>query len=928
MMALKRRVVGQRRRRRTQRDGLLFELENGKPKLLLASYGESKVSSKTGFCQLPQKTRTQQKATVISKQCLKESERSQRERKCAGPAGGSRAEQVMVHSRRKTKDRSSSDRTHITGVVRVHSESKTRTTDESSKVTEKTVKESLVCLTQDQLQQILNTIKASGQNVQDDSKTHIQNRGPAVCTNEDGIVNETVAGGIAGLRLDSSVTQESSPGQGDVKKPVDSSPSGLFNTLGQREREREALEEKRAQWRRELDEQMVLKQQQKSNTGILPQSEPCLGPSAGPGSSEQLSQQVQEDRMARTGTETMSSKPPQPDCSRRAVPAAVRSAFVLGEATPLEHAFSEEKKEEQRRWLQNLEQQREEARIRKQLERRIQSQAEDHERWAMHFDSFQRGPHLQPLPHPVPEGGEPDVGSSLSHHRSPSGALSTAWEAMSTFGGDSVGRASVDPTQAFQAKSRHLRTMTALLDPAQIEERERKRIKQLEHQRAIEAQVEERRRQKEKEEAARQALEQEEERRVARERDLLQQQYLMDTQRQRHKEELHTRKTEELYLSVQRAQEEAQKDKHVQRIRELARKGHDVSNLLRGLECESSSPGQGSVSLVMSETAAQRVRTPTTARKDMAVQTETNTTSPPETEVTVSTYGNVIAQAIPGQHQASANIRGSRRETRLAEKNMGKENLCAAPEADPYEAYARTDRSRAQRPGRKPEWNTHMPSKAFVPASGRYPADLQRHRQESRLRRQMELMTLVEKNGFPKTALRGDSPQSRPQKQENLSHQKVEDAHRTPSTTVTQRGCSPPVPAVRNLLQQFHTPSPTQTEEATEPDWPPSSDYIPYVRTDEIYHLDPLAPISRPSTHENPQKTHQDVNSRRLHTPPVQRDPLLNPELLKNTGRQQAILRGLSELRQGLLQKQRELETSFNPLQGQSRNLSPAFQPL
>lgn len=28
----------------------------------------------------------------------------------------------------------------------------------------------------------------------------------------------------------------------------------------------------------------------------------------------------------------------------------------------------------------------------------------------------------------------------------------------------------------------HLRTMTALLDPAQIEERERKRVKQLEHQ--------------------------------------------------------------------------------------------------------------------------------------------------------------------------------------------------------------------------------------------------------------------------------------------------------------------------------------------------------------------------------------------------------------------------------------------------------------
>ncbi|KAK1799693.1 hypothetical protein P4O66_006231, partial [Electrophorus voltai] len=638
-------------------DGLMFELENGKPKLVLASYGQSKASSKIGFCQFPYRSRTQQKATVISKQYPKESERPQRERKCTGPAGGSHAEQVTAHGRRKTKDRSNTDRGHIMGVVRVHSESKTKTTDESSKVTEKTVKESLVCLTQDQLQQILNTIQASGQNVQDDSNTHIQN-----------------------------------------------------------------------------DEQMVLKQQQKANTEVPPQGEPCRGSCAGTSSSDQLLQ-VQEDMM-RTATENTGSKPPQPNYNLRALPAAIRSAFVLGEATPLEHAFSEEKKEEQRRWLEKLEQQREEARLRKKLEKQIQSQAEDHERWAMHFDSFQRGVHLQPLPVPAPERGEPDVSSSLSHHRSHSGALSTAWEAMSAFGGDSIGRASVDTTQVFQPKSSYLRTMTALLDPAQIEERERKRLKQLEHQRAIDAQVEERRRQKEKEEASRQALEQEEERRVARERDLLQQEYLKDTQWQRQKEELHTRKTEELYLSVQKAQEEAQKDKHLQRIRELARKGHDVSNLLRSLECESSSQ----VSLAMSETTAERVQTPTTARKDTAVQTEINATGPPETEVINYNNGNMETKAIATQYQLSPNINGSRCEGRLTGKNIGKENMHLAPEADPYTAYARTDRPRGQQVGRKPEWNTQRPSKAFVPASERYPAALQRHRQESRLRRQMELM--------------------------------------------------------------------------------------------------------------------------------------------------------------------------------------------
>ncbi|XP_026857612.2 coiled-coil domain-containing protein 66 isoform X2 [Electrophorus electricus] len=908
-------------------DGLMFELENGKPKLVLASYGQSKASSKIGFCQFPYRSRTQQKATVISKQYPKESERPQRERKCTGPAGGSHAEQGMAHGRRKTKDRSNTDRGHIMGVVRVHSESKTKTTDESSKVTEKTVKESLVCLTQDQLQQILNTIQASGQNVQDDSNTHIQNGGPAVGTKEECIVSKAMTSGNAELLLDrDALRQQSSPGKGDLKNPLDSSPSGLFSTFGQREREREALEAKRAQWKRELDEQMVLKQQQKANTEVPPQGEPCCGSCAGTSSSDQLLQ-VQEDMM-RTATENTSSKPPQPNYNLRALPAAIRSAFVLGEATPLEHAFSEEKKEEQRRWLEKLEQQREEARLRKKLEKQIQSQAEDHERWAMHFDSFQRGVHLQPLPVPAPERGEPDVSSSLSHHRSHSGALSTAWEAMSAFGGDSIGRASVDTTQVFQPKSSYLRTMTALLDPAQIEERERKRLKQLEHQRAIDAQVEERRRQKEKEEASRQALEQEEERRVARERDLLQQEYLKDTQWQRQKEELHTRKTEELYLSVQKAQEEAQKDKHLQRIRELARKGHDVSNLLRSLECESSSQ----VSLAMSETTAERVQTPTTARKDTAVQTEINATGPPETEVINYNNGNMETKAIAAQYQLSPNINGSRCEGRLTGKNIGKENMHLAPEADPYTAYARTDRPRGQQVGRKPEWNTQRPSKAFVPASERYPAALQRHRQESRLRRQMELMTLVEKNAFPQTAQHDTSPPasghpSHLQRHASLHHQKVEDVQKIPPTTVTQRGHSPPVPALRHRPQ--NKPSPTQKEEATESKWPPSSDYIPYVRTDEVYHLDPLAPISRPSTHEIPQKTHEDANNSRHHTPLARRDTLLNPELLKSTERQQAILKGLSELRQGLLLKRRELETGFNPLlQGQTKNLSPLFHPL
>ncbi|KAL7837676.1 hypothetical protein SRHO_G00273870 [Serrasalmus rhombeus] len=913
-------------------DGLMFELEDGKPKLVLSSYDEPKASSKMGHCQLPYRNRTQ-KSTVHSKQCPKEPERPQRERKCGDPVGVNAVEKSTAQTRRKTKVKVNKEHSSVIGVVRVQSESKTKTSDETSKVIEKTMKESLVCLTQEQLQQILNTIKASGQDVQDDSKTHVENRGLAVDTKEQCTSSDTVSSGAAELLLDSSNHRHrSSQGRGtNEKKPSDLTPSGLFGTLGERERERDALEAKRAQWRRELDEQMALKKQQKANTEVTLQSEP----STGPRSNDQP--RVQDDRISRTGTNSRPA-PSQTHGSQRALPSAIRSAFILGEAAPLEHAFSDAKKDQQRRWLQDLEQQREEAKLRKKLEKQSQNQAEDHERWAMHFDSFQRRVPLHPPAVPASDSGDPDMGSSLSHHRSPSGALSTAWEAMSAFGGDSMGRASVDTTQGFQHKCSYLRTMTALLDPAQIEERERKRIKQLEHKRAIEAQVEEQRRQKEKEDAARQALEQEEERRVARERELLQQQYLQDTQRQRQKEELQSRKKEELYQSVQRAQEEAQKDKHLQRIKELARKGHDVSNLLRSLEGESASQalrGVSSASVAAGDTA-QRVEALHSTRKDTAVQTEVNEVGPPETEVTVTNNGDIQAPAVPAECRASPNTKRSRREARLAEKNGGKENVFVAlREADPYEAYARTDRPHAQQPGRKPEWNTQRPSKPFVPASERYPAVLQRHRQESRIRRQMELMTLVERNAFSKTPQQNPSSHavnpSHIQRHMHSAYRNGEDSQRAPSSATQSRGHSPPVPAVKHPLQQFHQPSPPQTDEPADSsdEWPPSSDYVPYVRTDEVYHLDPLAPISRPPTHEASQKTNADVNSSRQPTNVVQRDPLLHPELLKSTERQQAILKGLSELRQGLLQKQRELESSLNPLlQGQSRNHSPAFQPM
>lgn len=569
----------------------------------------------------------------------------------------------------------------------------------------------------------------------------------------------------------------------------------------------------------------------------------------------------------------------------------------------------------------------------------------------MHFDSPQMRVPLQ-----APVAAERGESEPLSHQRTHFGALSVAWDGASTYGGDSLGRASVDITGGFPQKASHLRTMTALLDPAQIEERERKRLKQLEHQRAIEAQVEERRRQREAEEAVRLAVEQEEERRVAQERELLQKQYQLDTQRKRDTEEQHSRKQEELYLSVQRAQEEALKDKHQQRIRELARKGHDVSKLQHSLEGE---PGSSRVFNTSSgpyhyqtgtgremDTLREQTCSPTSLRKDMAVKTEVNSAVRPGCTYTVEALGNrsqaVQTPDIPVEYRpplpnAKRYRREARQEAQLAQRNppgpgAGKENVwlndLGEGAGDLYEAFARTDQGQRHRGGgRRPEWNTQRPSKPYVPASERYPAGLQHTRQESRLRRQMELMNMMERN--TKTPHPPDpEPDPRPadpspphanypagtaQGRIRNGITGVTHAMAVPTVRVPPR--SPPVPAIKHRLQNQSRGSrlPTQAHGSLQDTdrSPPPTEYIPYLRTDEVYHMDPSAPISRPSTHP---QTHTDGVQCRPISPPHQKDPLLHPELLRNTERQQAILKSLSKLRQGLLQKQKELETGLNPL--------------
>ncbi|XP_075370311.1 coiled-coil domain-containing protein 66 isoform X4 [Mycteria americana] len=525
-------------------------------------------------------------------------------------------------------------------------------------------------------------------------------------------------------------------------------------------------------------------------------------------------------------------------------------------------------------------------------------------------------------------------------------------------------KAAKNSTLEHGQKVSFLRSMTALLDPAQIEERDRRRQKQLEHQKAIMAQVEEKRKKKQLEEEQRKWEEQEEEQRLAREKEQMQKQFEEDMLKQKQKEELVTLKTNELYQTMQKAQELAQRLKQEQRIRDLAQKGHDISKLQKNLgggdtEFENCNDDISHQSHNFSDDIKSHIDQQTSPRKDTAVQTDDFNTS----AYTESAEARTVCCGSPDisiEYKETSSSKKYQKEMQYTDKNKmsGKEN--GGIYSDLYEQYARKERQikPSEKCSKRPDWNINKPGKRYIPASERYPKQLQKQREENKVRRQMELLQLVERNTpgnlCPKKGGYSERSPS-PHEEINMKNKgyrvvKEEQLHKNHLNE--ERSESPPVPAVKNRLHQVqqkqihasnflvhnnnsrrekNTKTDTQQRSSpppvTEAGRPPSSQFIPYVRTNEVYYLDPDAPVTRPSTHDPQYRQFNDSyqTPRQIFSSDHVRDPLLNPDVVKSRERQQAILKGLSELRQGLLQKQKELETALIPAIAQEESFILPF---
>ncbi|XP_010078929.1 PREDICTED: coiled-coil domain-containing protein 66 [Pterocles gutturalis] len=851
---------------------------------------------------------------------------------------------------------------------------------------------SLVCLTQEQLQQILMTVKEGTRSV---SETYNEKH-------EEMATNEASEDNIVLLQKACEVSSVPGEANSDLSKKQEAylqpeqkvikdswKPADMFSTLGEREGEKALLEFRKTQWKKELDEQVALKKKLKKTL------EGEVGYFwAKPGDNENHKEKVEaadpdkivfpadsiitteENCVCTTALTTegnqvtlnVSSAPAgqSPDFRSFDLPAVSCTAFVSGEAVPQERPVSALKHEQQKKWLEELDKQKEEAKLRKIEEKLNLSKAEEHDRWAMHFDSLKdhlnanaqhplNGMYKKQLESLCPSP-DPKELTAFIHPFSPA-ALGNLMPSKVGYAEKAAKTSALEHSQ----KVSFLRSMTALLDPAQIEERNRQRQKQIEHQKAIMAQVEEKRKKKQLEEEQKKWEEQEEEQRLAREKEQMQKQFEEDMLKQKQKEELVTLKTNELYGTMQKAQELAQRLKQEQRIQDLAQKGHDISKLQKNLggddtEFENCNTDISHQSHGFSDDIKCHTDPETSPRKDTAVQTDDFSTS----AYTESAEERIVCCRSPDisiEYKETSSSKKCQKDMQYIDKNKTSAKMNGGIYSDLYEQYARKERQvkPSEKYSKRPDWNINKPGKRYIPASERYPKQLQKQREENKVRRQMELLQLVERNTpgnlCPKKG--GYSDRSSPHEEININNKghrvrKEEQLHKNHLNE--ERSESPPVPAVKNRLHQvqqkqihasdFLVHNNSRREKSmktdkqqrsspppvTEAGRPPSSQFIPYVRTNEVYYLDPDAPLTRPSTHDPQYQQFNDSyqTPRQIFSSDHVRDPLLNPDVVKIRERQQAILKGLSELRQGLLQKQKELETALIPAIAHEENfISP-----
>lgn len=274
-----------------------------------------------------------------------------------------------------------------------------------------------------------------------------------------------------------------------------------------------------------------------------------------------------------------------------APPAAMRSSLVVGDGTLNENRYDNKKAEEKRKWLQELEKQREEQRLARQALKERERQ-ENNGTWADHYQT-DRQKLMHAVPHHLGQGQPQQVAGVVSNLHQPSQnrvasppATSNVAGRIETEGAEATAtqRSNSAPYPPLAATApdeppTFLRGQAAFVDPVTRKEQEEKRRVHLEYQAEIKAQIEEKERQKREERERKMREDMEEERKLQMEREKFNKQMEQEQRKLREKEEQRQKQIDALKSAMDEAQEKALEEKTYKRIHHLQAHGHDVTQL-------------------------------------------------------------------------------------------------------------------------------------------------------------------------------------------------------------------------------------------------------------------------------------------------------------------------------------------------------------
>ncbi|OWF39338.1 Coiled-coil domain-containing protein 66 [Mizuhopecten yessoensis] len=620
-------------------------------------------------------------------------------------------------------------------------------------------------------------------------------------------------------------------------------------------------------------------------------------------SMEEMEVKKQEQKEALIREMEKNEPTPKAKASQNNVPHAMRSSFMFGQVAPDSNQFENTKEFERQQWLQELDKQKEEKRLR---QNNSKANTANQETWADKFTYHKPAGYPDQLREPP--AGYPDPFSPRDK----------------TLDGGRVNSAPSHIPDKDEDMT-HIRGQNVFMDPVTRNELEEKRKRLLEHQQAVMEQVQQKQREKQRERELKLQEDMEGEIKLQAERDRIQRQFDQEQTKIKMKEVRRQQEVDQLKMAMDEAHESALREKITRRMQHLEEGGHDTTHLKATLQAKLTPRNNNPSTHVQPEyvpglSLELSPRTGPTHRSHREAQILDNAPYIENRVLTPSRFRHGIdasrefgTQTVEFGTNTELGTRREESEVRIMYNAQGKRVRVKSAAKEETKKYQRKpeppmeqkskSRPKEEKEKGKPKWNFQNKRRKRPVKQSEKDINFQEKRKQSevrRLKREQELMNLVDMNrdripGYKGANSRGHSPvsdheghRSRSERfnasRRSKSHSPVnvsarrEQTYRMTSPNLTQRssspgpkvvgpiesshntarGRSPPVPALRFKKDNAYDVHLAEKQSARKyADGNPldiplmEGEFVPFMRTVEV--LDPAhagspVPISREAT--------------------------------------------------------------------------------